>query len=55
MEKTINEKLYDLYSSPNITRAIKSRKVRWVGHIAQLERGEVHTGYWWGNMRETQL
>jgi len=25
-----------------------------VGHVAQLGRGEVHTGFWWGNMRETE-
>jgi hypothetical protein len=30
-----NEKLYALYSSPNI-RAIKSRRVRWAGHVARM-------------------
>ena len=29
-----NEKLYDLYSSPNIVRVIKSRKMRWAGNGA---------------------
>jgi hypothetical protein len=29
-----NEELYDLYSSTNIIRAIKSRRMRWVGHVA---------------------
>jgi len=35
-----NEELNDLYSSPNIVRAIKSR-IRWVGHVARMgaERG----------------
>jgi hypothetical protein len=28
------EELYDLYSTPNIIRVIKSRKVRWAGHVA---------------------
>jgi hypothetical protein len=29
-----NEKLHNLYASPNIIRVITSRRVRWVGHIA---------------------
>jgi hypothetical protein len=29
-----NEELYDLYSSPNIIRVIKSRRMRWAGHVA---------------------
>jgi hypothetical protein len=40
-----NEELYDLYSSPNIIRVIKSRRLRWAGHVARMvQRGEVHTG-----------
>jgi hypothetical protein len=36
-----NEELKDLYSSPNIIRVIKSRRMRWVGHVAHMgeERG----------------
>ena len=36
-----NEELNDLYSSPNIVRVIKSRRVRWAGHVARMgeERG----------------
>jgi len=36
-----NEELNDLYSSPNIVRVIKSRKMRWAGHVARIgeERG----------------
>jgi len=35
------EELNDLYSSPNIVRVIKSRKMRWAGHVARMgeERG----------------
>ena len=35
------EKLNDLYSSPNIVRLIKSRRMRWAGHVARVgeERG----------------
>jgi hypothetical protein len=29
-----NEELYDLYFSPNIIRVIKSRRMRWAGHVA---------------------
>jgi hypothetical protein len=31
-----NEKLYDLYSSPNIIRMIKSRRMRCAGHVARM-------------------
>ena len=31
-----NEKLIDLYSSPNIVRVIKSRRMRWAGHVALM-------------------
>ena len=36
-----NEKLNDLYSSPNIVRVIKSRRMRWARHVARMgeERG----------------
>ena len=31
-----NEELKDLYSSPNITRVIKSRRMKWAGHVARV-------------------
>jgi len=34
--KLDNEKLNDLYCSPSIVRAIKSRRMRWVGHVARM-------------------
>ena len=36
-----NEELNDLYSSPNTVRVIKSRRMRWAGHVARMgeERG----------------
>ena len=34
--KLYNEELNDLYCSNNIFRVIKSRRMRWVGHIAHI-------------------
>jgi hypothetical protein len=31
-----NKELYALYSSPNIFRVIKSRRLRWAGHVARM-------------------
>jgi hypothetical protein len=31
-----SEELHNLYSSPNIIRQIKSRGMRWVGHVARM-------------------
>ena len=46
-----NEELSDLYSSPNIVRVTKSRRMRWAEHVARMgeERGRI--GSWWGNRR----
>ena len=41
------EVLNDLYSSPNIIWVIKSRRMR--------EKGAIHTGFWWGNLRVEPL
>jgi hypothetical protein len=34
--KLHNEELHDLYSSPSIIRIIKSKRMRWVGHVARM-------------------
>jgi hypothetical protein len=41
-----NEELNDLYSSPTIVLLIKSRIMRWAGHVARMGRGEACTGFW---------
>jgi hypothetical protein len=41
-----DEELYNVYSSSNITRVIKSRRMRWLGHVARMGRIQVHTGFW---------
>jgi hypothetical protein len=33
------EELHDLYSSPTIVRMIKSRRMRWAGHVARMGAG----------------
>ena len=32
-----NEELHNLYRLPNIVRVLKSRKLRWAGHVARME------------------
>jgi hypothetical protein len=46
------EELNGLYSLPNILRVIKSRTMRWVGHVACMGKGQVCTEFWWGNLKE---
>ena len=41
--KLHNEELNDLYSSPNIVQVIKSRRMRWAGHVARM--GEMRGVY----------
>ena len=41
--RKLHEELHDLYSLPNIVRVIKSRRMRWAGHIARL--GEMRGAY----------
>jgi len=43
--KLHNEELRDLYSLPKIVRVVKSRRMRWVWHMARMGRGEVCTGF----------
>ena len=47
-----NEELNDLYSSPNIVRVIKSRRMRWAGHVARMGEERECIGSWWENRRE---
>jgi hypothetical protein len=49
--KLHNEELNDLYSSPNIVRMVKSRRMRWAWHVACM-RKRGYKGFWWGNLRE---
>jgi len=37
--KLYNEELRDLYSLPSIVRVVKSRRMRWAGHVARMGEG----------------
>jgi hypothetical protein len=50
--KLHNEKLYNLYCSPNIIKIRKSRRMRWAGHVARMGRREVHIGFWWKSQKK---
>jgi hypothetical protein len=50
--KLHNEELHNLYSSPSIIRIIKSRRMRWAGHVARMGGGGMHIGYWWESQKE---
>jgi hypothetical protein len=41
--KLHNKELHNFYSSPNILTIIKSRKIRWTGHVARM--GETRNAY----------
>jgi hypothetical protein len=43
--KLHNDELHSLYSSPNIIGVIKSRRMRWVGHVAHMGMEEVFTEF----------
>jgi len=50
--KLHNEELNGLYSSPDIVRVIKSRRMRWAGHVARMGEGRGVYRVWWGNLGE---
>jgi hypothetical protein len=50
--KLHNEELHKFYASPNIIRVMKSRRMRWAGHVARMGRTAMHIGYWWGSQKE---
>jgi len=46
-----NEEINDLYSSPNIVRVIKSRRMRWARHVECMGEERGFIGSWWGNQK----
>jgi len=52
----LHEEIYDMYSSPNVNRVIKWRRVRWMRYVARTGREEdVYMGLWRGNLRRRLL
>jgi hypothetical protein len=52
LRKLHNEELHNLYSSSSIIRMIKSRRMRWVRHVARMGRRGMHIVYWWESQKE---
>jgi hypothetical protein len=50
--KLHNEELHNLYGSPSIIRIIKSRSMRWSGHVTHMGGREMHVGLWWESQKE---
>jgi hypothetical protein len=50
--KLHNEKLHGLYSSTTIVWIMKSRRMRWAGHVARMRKGEACKWYRWVNLRK---
>jgi hypothetical protein len=44
--KLHNDEFHNLYSSPNIIRMIKSKRMKLAGHVARMGRRGLHAGYW---------
>jgi hypothetical protein len=50
--KLHNKELHGLYSSPSIIRIIKSRRMRWAGHVARMGRSGPLIHYCWESQRK---
>ena len=48
VRKLHNEELLDLCSAPNVV------PMRWTWNVACMERKEMHTRFWWGNLKERE-
>jgi hypothetical protein len=52
--KLHSEELHNLYSSPDIIRHVKSRRMRWTGMGQAWERREKCARFWWESPKERQ-
>jgi hypothetical protein len=46
-----NDESHSLYSSPNIVKVIKSRKMRWAGHVARMGEERCIYRFWLGGLK----
>jgi hypothetical protein len=53
--KLHNEELQNLYSSLSMIRMIKSKRMRWAGHVTRMGRRGMHKGYSWERQKERVL
>jgi hypothetical protein len=50
-KKKLNKEPNDLYSSPDIIRVIKSKRINWAGHVARVgERTVIYRVFWGGEI-----
>jgi hypothetical protein len=49
--KLHNDELNDMYSSPIIFEVIKSRRIKWVGHVVHMRERRGAYRFWWGSLR----
>jgi hypothetical protein len=49
--KLHNKELHNLHSSSNIIRMIKSRRMRWAGHVGRMRERGMHIGYLWESQK----
>jgi hypothetical protein len=47
-----NEELYGLYCAPNFIRVIKSRRIKWAGHVAHMRERGGPKRLWRGDLSE---
>jgi len=50
-----NEELHNLYASPDIVRVMKSRRLRWAGHVARMGNERTAARVWEGKPNATRL
>jgi hypothetical protein len=46
LRKLHNEELNKFYSSPNVIRMTKSRRIRWAVHVALMDKRIINIGFW---------
>jgi hypothetical protein len=43
-----------LYTSPSIIRIIKTRRMRWAGHVARIGGRVIHIEFWWEGQKDDE-